>query len=240
MKILVTGDKHLGLVSEGVSRLDEPRRVLRGIEKILEEEAPDVYVDLGDLFHSPRPSPETVAVAISHFATVAESQARLTAVLVGNHDKPTRGADLHALLPLVQLRRYGFPRVIDRPRAIDLDDVRFVFLPYVRECETAGVDVQSYLDDVVAEFLEVRRGTRIVAFAHLEVPGAKTSPDDVSQREIGIHVPRALLEDDRVVRVFAGHIHHYQKLDRVTVVGSSIYVDFGEALSSKGCVLAEV
>ena len=57
MKILVRGDIHLDLVSDGVPRLDEQVRVLEYTVAEIRRLQPDVFVDLGDLFDRPRPSP---------------------------------------------------------------------------------------------------------------------------------------------------------------------------------------
>lgn len=245
MKLLVTGDKHLGLVSDGVPRLEEQRRVLEAIVSIAREEEPDVCVDLGDLFHAPRPSPDAYALAFEYLRQL-ENLPLHSYLIAGNHDLPSRGP-VNAFLPLKEV----FPdnsnlEVITTPVALPEDGGKFylLFLPFVTEAGArfAGAEsAQEYVDGRVEELLDYIPGSaRVLAFAHLEVPGAKRNPDDVTQRDVGTRIPDALLRDPRVVRVWAGHIHHHQELDRVTVVGSSIHVDFGEARSPKGVVLAEV
>ena len=243
MRVLVTGDKHLGLVSDGVPRLEEQRRVLDAVVELARAEEPDVVVDLGDLFHVPRPGPDAYAVAFNYLRRL--EKVAPTFVLAGNHDKPSRGA-CNSLLPLGEVFEGGFVQTVPLPMRSNVYSGNFelLFLPFVTEFEAreAGdTDTQSYLDRVVEGFLGSTRGrAKVLAFAHLEVPGAKRGPDDVTQRDVGTSIPRALLEDPRVLRVYAGHVHHHQELERVTVVGSSIHVDFGEARSPKGVVLAEV
>jgi len=248
VRVLVTGDKHLGLVSDGVARLEEQARVLRAIVELASELKPDVYVDLGDLFNSPSPGPEAYAVALEYLLPLSRRVSSIY-VLAGNHDKRTRGS-VNSLLPLEALARddafAGRVEVITEPILVREGSEFLFLLPFVTEAEArergAFEDSQSFLDRFAEGELEsgLPRKARALAFAHLEVPGAKRGPDDVTQRDVGTSIPRALLEDPRVLRVYAGHVHHHQELDRVTVVGSSIHVDFGEARSPKGVVLAEV
>lgn len=246
MRVLVTGDKHLGLTSDGEPRLEEQRRVLARCVELLEEREPDIYVDLGDLFHSPRPGPDAYEVAFEYLRAVAEwtsrREGRAAWVLAGNHDKPTRGA-VNALSPLVGFKR--LPHVVLAPLVRVWDrDVTLLFLPFVTAWEARQIDglpdAQAWLDQAAEGALAEAKTGRVLAFAHLEVPGATAHAWDGAQRDVGLRVPAALLAGRRVSRVYAGHIHRYQVLERVTVVGSAIHVDFGEAADPKGAILAEV
>jgi DNA repair exonuclease SbcCD nuclease subunit len=252
MRVLVSGDKHLGLVSDGMSRLEEQRRVLDHCLATLQRERPDVYVDLGDLFHGPRPAPETYAVAVDYVLRLVDWSVQTGGrafLLVGNHDKPTRGA-VHALTPLRTLLE-GLARspradeqgvrVVDEPEVLVVGDVNLLFLPHVTDWEARARDKESAAA-WLAEVAHVTTWASVpaLAFAHLEVPGAKTREDDTVQRDTGLAVPAEVFESARVIRTYAGHVHKYQELDRVTVVGSALHVDFGEAADPKGIVLTEV
>lgn len=245
MRVLVTGDKHLGLVSDGESRLPEQRRVLARCVELLRETVADVYVDLGDLFHSPRPGPDAYAVAFEHLRALSawstEAEGRAAFLLAGNHDKPTRG-EVNALTPLAGFPR--LPRVIPEPTVVPWDSrVTLLFLPYVTEWEARreGWDsAQAWLEEVTGDALRQRGKPPLLVFAHLEVPGATAHAWDVTQRDVGLRVPESLLTDPVVLRVLSGHVHRHQVLERVTVVGSAVCVDFGEAADPKGAVLVEV
>lgn len=243
MRILITGDKHLGLSSDGESRLPEQRRVLTRCVELLEETGADLYVDLGDLFHVTRPGPDAYEAAFEYLRAVAEwsgrGEGRAAFLISGNHEKPTRG-DVNALTPLTGFPR--FPRVLSTPDVVPLNgSTALLFLPFVTEWEARCMgfeSAQAWLDE--ESDVALREWTPLLVFSHLEVPGATAHAWDVTQRDVGLRIPAALLASERVIRIFAGHIHRYQVLERVTVVGSSVHVDFGEAADPKGAILAEV
>lgn len=238
MRILVRGDVHLDLVSDGVPRLEEQERVLRHTVEAIERLDPDVFVDLGDLFDRPRPSPSAYAVAMTYLRAI--DRGRRAFVLAGNHDKPSRGIT-SSLEPFLGLGEVGFGEVVVEPRAVDVGGTRLVLLPFVTDWEARRLEfesAQALLDDFVERSLRDCR--RAVAFTHLEVPGARLADDERVQRDVGTRIPEALLADDRVLRVYAGHVHRYQTVGKVTVVGSALHVDFGEAADPKGMIHAEV
>lgn len=242
MKIVVSGDKHLGLTTDGVSRLAEQAMILMEIEDVVRQVKPDLYVDLGDLFHSPRPAPEVYELAIHHLIQVSEKREEVR-FLVGNHDKPTRG-DWHALTPLDQVATLRPQVVIQRwPEVVDYQDVRVLYLPHVTAWEAAAEEtmVQIWVDEVALEAVKERPEVPLVVFAHLEVPGVGPAVDHV-QRDSGLRIPDCLLMDaGREVHIFAGHVHRREVVDsRVTVVGSALQVDFAEAGSTKGIEILEV
>jgi DNA repair exonuclease SbcCD nuclease subunit len=264
MKLLVRGDVHLDLVSDGLSRLEEQERVLGHTLDALKLLNPDVFVDLGDLFDRPRPSPAAYGAALGYVRDLAgwwrtlaaarelgsvETLEDRTFVLAGNHDKVSRG-EVSALHPIEALWERGEVKVarpVTKPEWVDLEGhgVRLVFLPFVTDWEArqrlhegAFNLAQEYLDDFVAGAL--LDAERVVAFTHLEVPGSRNAADERVQRDVGTRIPEVLLEDDRVLRVYAGHVHRYQTVGKVTVVGSALHVDFGESADAKGMIYAEV
>lgn len=256
MKLMISGDKHLGLISDGMERLDEQSRLLKRIIEILNDEDPDVYVDLGDLFHVPRPGPACYNLALKYLTEIANwagSRARSAFMMVGNHDKQTRG-HVHALTPFVPVINYISKVDVNRVPSIKLVQNPFkiyhrgyylIFLPHVTEWEArAALDqdysTKDYLDIFVDSILDEIGDKPMIVFSHLEVPGAKMSNNETVQRDTGLQIPSELIDAKNLVRVYAGHIHKYQEMKRVTVVGSALHVDFGEALDQKGIIISEV
>lgn len=78
-----------------------------------------------------------------------------------------------------------------------------------------------------------------LAVAHLNLQGARKAAGDALVRDVDVQVPTFLLGR---VPVFCGHLHAYQVFEEpgklpAVVVGSTQYVDFGEAADPKGYVL---
>lgn len=246
MKILTRGDLHLDLISDGLRRLEEQARVVEHTLEVIRSLRPDVFVDLGDLFDRTRPSPASYALAIEYALALGREMGHRAYIIGGNHCKPSRGEE-NALTPLLALEDVG-PRVVLEPTFDDYpgNGVGLAFLPYVTDWEARHVNgafdsAQALLDDFAeAVVLAYPDLDRFVAFTHLEVPGAEIADDDRVQRDVGTSIPAALLESPKVIRIFAGHVHKAQEVGKVTVVGSALHVDFGEAADPKGMIYAEV
>ena len=85
MKLLHTGDWHLGKVLKGVPRLDEQRAVCAEIVSIAADESVDVVLVAGDVFESAAPSPEAQELAWATLLALRAGGAEVV-VIAGNHD----------------------------------------------------------------------------------------------------------------------------------------------------------
>ena len=99
MKLLHTGDWHVGKAMRGQSRADEHRAVLAEIAGIAAAEAVDLVLVAGDLFETAAPSPESEADRLPALLGLAGTGAHVV-VIAGNHDNPRR---LPAVAPLLAL-----------------------------------------------------------------------------------------------------------------------------------------
>ena len=257
MKLIVTGDKHLGLVSDGMSRYDEQFEILQYIVKTVQRIKPDIYVDLGDLFHNPNPSVESYHLASMYIQGIAEYIRESKAYaffMTGNHDKKTQSS-IHALSPFSFLFRYmnkaiasdmDHLYVIDKPtyQYAKAHKVGLMFFPYVTEYEAINnhkkESARICLDDFAFDAMEYNKDYRkFFAFSHLEIPGAEMSNGETVQRCTGLDIPDFLLRQKNLVQLFAGHIHKPQKVNKATIVGSSIRVNFGEYDDEKRFIYLE-
>ncbi len=98
MKILHTGDWHVGRAIRGRSRADEHREVLEEIVELTRERAVDLVLIAGDLFETASPSAEAESIVYEALAGLVDTGARVVAV-AGNHDSPHR---LRAVAPLLE------------------------------------------------------------------------------------------------------------------------------------------
>jgi len=114
MKILHTGDWHLGKQLEGVSRLEEQVMVLKDLEKTVKEENIDLLILAGDVYDTFNPSSAAETLFYSTLKAISEGGKRLILVIPGNHDNPIR---LVAASPLA--REHGIIMIDSLNRLIE-------------------------------------------------------------------------------------------------------------------------
>lgn len=90
MKILHTGDWHLGKKLDKYSRLAEQREVLNEICDIADAEAIDCVIITGDLFDTYNPPVEAVELFYRTLKKLACNGKRAVIAIAGNHDSPDR------------------------------------------------------------------------------------------------------------------------------------------------------
>lgn len=90
MKVLHTGDLHLGAKSESVLRLEEQRQTLLEICEICDKESIDVVAIAGDIFHTSTPSAEAEDLFYDFLEKLTVNNNRAVLVVAGNHDDPKR------------------------------------------------------------------------------------------------------------------------------------------------------
>ena len=110
MRLLHTGDWHLGKLLEGKSRLEEQRHVLGQFVSFAEETKAEVICIAGDIFDNGHPSAAAESLFYETLKKLSNHGTRLVLVIAGNHDQPSR---LEAIAPLVQehgILIYGTPK----------------------------------------------------------------------------------------------------------------------------------
>lgn len=90
MKILHTGDWHLGKQLEGVSRLEEQEKFLIDFQQIVEEKDIDLILLAGDVYDTFNPSSMAETLFYKALKAISNDGKRLIVVIPGNHDNPNR------------------------------------------------------------------------------------------------------------------------------------------------------
>jgi len=90
MRILHTGDWHLGKNLEGVSRMDEQEEFLKDFVKIVEENKIDLIIIAGDIYDSSNPPARAEKMFYDTLKKLSPEGDRLILVIAGNHDNPER------------------------------------------------------------------------------------------------------------------------------------------------------
>ena len=85
MRILHTGDWHLGKNLEGVSRMDEQELFLNDFINIVEENNIDLVVIAGDVYDSSNPPARAEKMFYDTLKKLSKNGERLTLVKIGTH-----------------------------------------------------------------------------------------------------------------------------------------------------------
>lgn len=90
MRIIHTGDWHLGKNLEGQSRLEEQEEFLKDFERIVEENKADLVIIAGDVYDSFTPPARAEMLFYDTLKNISKNGERLILVIAGNHDSPDR------------------------------------------------------------------------------------------------------------------------------------------------------
>ncbi|MCF7936726.1 MAG: metallophosphoesterase [Synergistales bacterium] len=127
MRLLFTGDWHVGARTWGIDRLPEARD---GLEQLLDqarEHRPEAVVVLGDIFHTFRyPGEEAVTLVAATIRRLLDLPSRPEVLLLrGNHD--WAGVKVWEILDAGDRLR-----IVDSPSLQQVGDVALYLLPYLR------------------------------------------------------------------------------------------------------------
>ncbi|MEE1073300.1 MAG: exonuclease SbcCD subunit D [Cellulosilyticum sp.] len=90
MRILHTGDWHLGKNLEGHSRLKEQEAFLQDFVKIVEDKKIDLIIIAGDVYDTSNPPAAAEKLFYDTLKKLSKNGERITLVIAGNHDNPER------------------------------------------------------------------------------------------------------------------------------------------------------
>src|SRR5690606_22992465 len=90
MRILHTGDWHLGKRLDNFSRLEEQREVLSEICTLADQQQADVIIIAGDLFDNFNPAVEAVELLYRTLRVLSDNGRRPVIAIAGNHDSADR------------------------------------------------------------------------------------------------------------------------------------------------------
>ncbi|VBB06600.1 nuclease sbccd subunit d [Lucifera butyrica] len=110
MRILHTADWHLGKTMDGRDRQPEQEQFIDEICGIAEQEAVDLVLIAGDVFHTPNPG--AAAEELFYFALdrLSNHGVRGVVVIAGNHDNPERLCAPSPLADRLGITLVGLPR----------------------------------------------------------------------------------------------------------------------------------
>ncbi|WP_026106441.1 exonuclease SbcCD subunit D [Clostridium saccharoperbutylacetonicum] len=163
MRILHTGDWHLGKNLEGISRMDEQEEFLNDFVEIVEENNIDLIMIAGDVYDSSNPPARAEKMFYDTLKRLSKNGERLTLVIAGNHDNPDRLvaagplAREHGIImvgtpkTVVPCGDYGKHKILDSGEGfieIEINNEKTVILtvPYPSEKRLNEV-IYNYMED---------------------------------------------------------------------------------------------
>jgi DNA repair protein SbcD/Mre11 len=260
MRILHTGDWHVGRTIRGRSRADEHEAVLAEIVGIADREAVDLVLVAGDQFDTAAPSPEAERIVYRALLDLVETGAQVVMV-AGNHDNPGR---LVAVAPLLETSRV---RVGARPvppgdgGVVEIqtrsgEAATVALLPFVsRRAIVRAADLmvrdafeheQTYatrlgllVDALCAGFGD---DTVNLLVGHLMTVGAAMGGGERVAHTVMEYAVPATVFPATAHYVALGHLHRAQRVPAACpawYAGSPLQLDFGEERDDKAVLVIE-
>lgn len=253
MRILHTGDWHLGRQFHAVSLDEDHDEVLAQVETAIVAHAPDVLIIAGDIFDRATP-PQTALRRFGEFVRRVGANSGTAIVLIaGNHDSTAQIgmmgvlADVDRSLVRGPLDAEERPLILsDEHGQVAISALPFSFEFAARACY--GNDGISCPADVLREQVASARrhlpdGARWVVVAHAFVEGASTSEGErpLTRAVGGIEtVPSSVFEGAHYVAL--GHLHRPQAVgaEHVRYSGAPLAFGFDEEGQDKSMTLVDL
>lgn len=251
MKILHTGDWHIGKLVHGLHMTKDQRYILNQLIALIKKEAPDVLVIAGDLYDRSIPPTEAVELLDDVFSEIIMDTETQIIAISGNHDSPDRVRFVSRILKdnglhiIGEINKECEPIIIKDEHGV----VEFYPIPFMEpiHCRALFEDdsIKSH-DDVMGvithKIHEKRKAeNRCVCIAHCFALGGDNLEVSESVRPLSIggseYVNVDYFKDFNYVAL--GHLHRPQKVkyDHVRYSGSLLKYSFSEAKQKKSVTM---
>jgi DNA repair protein SbcD/Mre11 len=253
MRILATGDWHLGKIIYNRSLLEDQIRMIGQIESVATSRKVDVIVLTGDIYDRAVPPKEAISVFEGFVERMVLGHGIKVIAIAGNHDSQERLSFGHSLLSKSGFHISGrYDGNAETVSVVDGDKtVTFTLLPFMPYQETRAI----LQDDLVASFHDSYRimiskmtleTTHVnILVTHAFVVSDTFRPEE-SDSEKTLSVGGAEAVDASLFAPFdavlLGHIHKPQCVGRDTVcyTGSPMKYSFSEAGHIKSVMIVDV
>ena len=264
MRLLHTGDWHIGKAIRGRSRIDEHAAALEEVVTIAIDRGVDAVLVAGDVYEHRAPSPDADAVVFDAFLRLHHAGIRVV-VIPGNHDSPLRLDALGKLLrPIgVEVASRVLPPgrggILEVPSRDGSEIAEVACVPFVPERRFG--DATALFEATEAWFASYAQGMgellaamaagftpgrASIVLAHLFTDGALVTPGG-GEREITIGMAYAVPPSrlpGQVSYLALGHVHLPQAVKGspapARFAGSLLQLDFGEAGQKKSVSVVDV
>ncbi|WP_068774354.1 exonuclease SbcCD subunit D [Paenibacillus sp. FJAT-26967] len=258
MRVLHTGDWHLGRTLEGRSRFDEQVAFVDELVGIVKEGNIDLVLLAGDVYDTVNPPAAAEQLFYEALSRLSEDGRRQVVVISGNHDHPDR---LGASSPIARaqgITLIGLPKagLLEIGVSRTGETAKLFALPYPSESRLG----ELLSDDAGEEVLRRAYSERVGELVRTQTAGF--SPDTVnllmshlyvlggneSESERPIQVGGAYTVDTSALDVGAqyvalGHLHRPQTMKGASPIrycGSPLAYSFSEAGQAKSVTVLDV
>jgi len=254
MRILHTGDWHLGKLVHGLHMTEDQKYMLDQLKQLLIKEKVDVLIIAGDVYDRSIPPTEAVELLDDTLSEIVMSLKIKVFMIAGNHDSPDRLDFGGKILKSNGLHISG--RLTKDIQAISLEDefgpVNFYMIPYVEPALVRSMydldacrsheEAMTHVMENLSESLDINE--RNICIGHAFVIGAENLETSDSERPLAIggseYVDVSLYEAFDYTAL--GHLHRPQKVKRETIryAGSLLKYSFSEATQKKSVTLIDM
>ena len=256
MKIIATGDWHIGNLFHGHDRLPEHKHFLGWLLSRIKEQRPDALLVAGDVFDNGNPSPAAQSAYYAFLAEATDACPGMQIVITaGNHDSASRLEAPRALLTRHKVEIRG---TVHRSWTqddeggrweVDYDDLmipvadeegeRVVVLavPYLRSDVVQGASYSAGVNRFLRELTRRARvkypDARLFMMAHMYAKGADIAQKEASEKIVIGGQEEVNMEgwSDHPDYLTCGHIHkrqHIWNTDWARYTGSALPMSFSE------------
>ena len=260
VKLLHTGDWHIGKALRGRSRIDEHTRVLTEVASIASREQVDAVVVAGDVFETSVPAPDAQKVAWNALLDFRSTGAEVF-VIAGNHDSPHAFDAMTPLCEAAGIHLLGHPKAPDAGGVVEFTTrggelVRVASLPFVSQRHAVRAnDLFELSGDKTAneyasnyrrlvDYLMNTATTDAVSIlvAHATIVNATFGGGEREAHSIFEYAVPASVFPVAAHYIALGHLHRTQAVAAgcpAWYCGSPIQVDFGEGTNTPQVLIVE-
>lgn len=256
MKIIHTGDWHIGKIVNEFSMLEEQKNILQQLISIAKEEKPDAVVVAGDIYDRSIPPVEAVELVDEVFNCLLLELRIPVLIIAGNHDGAERLSFASRILTGNGLHIAG--TFNGNIRCVTLQDkfgpVNFYMLPYTdpRIIRNLFEDNKiSSHDDAMKRIIEntekiLNQNERNIMITHGYITHMGGQAEYVCDSERPLSIGGTEFVSSNYFSMFnytaLGHLHAPQKAgaDNIRYSGSLLKYSFSEVNQKKGINIVEI
>ena len=269
MKIIHTGDWHIGKIVNEFSMIEDQKYILNKLVELIKKEKPDALVIAGDVYDRSIPPVEAVELLNKIFEEVLIDNGVKILAIAGNHDSAERLSFGSSILEKNGLYIVGDIENEFKKVTISKDDKNFNFflIPYIepavlrKRYEDSTIknhnDAMKFIVNKIKNEMDNSEVNIAVAHGYVTLNREKAlecSDEDkyraaeieVSESERPLSIGGTDLIDGDIFKEFdyvaLGHLHGRQKVgkDSIRYSGSLLKYSFSEVNHKKGVTIIEV